>query len=213
MNYRKSIVFTTLLLNITLAFADCNDDSNNILQSANCDFSADVSGWTFSTGDSFNHDASDDFLAVAPGAANADAAELAGGLAYAYAINLCVAIPNDTSAKTVGGWYKGNTGATSECFVTSTFYEGSGCNLTNRGSCTSMATPAVISSANDWTNTSCDAAVLSGSVQSVHFAFTCNNGVASALATPAGDFSTKFDNAYIVPQGSVPVELKNYSVD
>ena len=207
------IIISIIFFVQTTVKANCNNDPANLINSANCDFTTDVTGWNLSTGDSVVHDITDDFLGNAPGAAIVDAADLGSGFVYAGALNQCIEITTDTTAKTTGFWVKGNTGGDAECIISVIFYEGDGtgnCNLANRGSCT---TSQVISSASGWTNLTCNTPVLTGSVETVNFAMSCGNGFASAQVPAPGDFTVKFDNAYVVPLGNTPVELIEFSIE
>ena len=56
--------------------------------------------------------------------------------------------------------------------------------------------------------------LLTGSVQRVSIGLSCGNGVGpTPLASSPGDFSVKFDNAYVVPIGTVVVKLQEFSID
>ena len=55
--------------------------------------------------------------------------------------------------------------------------------------------------------------MLSGSVETVNFAMSCGNGFGSIATPNPGDFTVKFDNAYVVPLGNTPVELIEFIID
>jgi len=155
----------------------------------------------------------DDFLGNSPGAAILDGADLASGLVFAATLTQCIEITTDTTAKTIGYWVKGNTGADTSCALTVNFYQGNGtgnCNLANRGTCT---TSQVITSASGWTNLTCDTPALTGSVETVNFSMSCGNGFTTPAALTAGEFTVKFDNAYVVPLGNTPIELIEFSIE
>lgn len=196
----KKLLFIVGICMSSLVFSDCSDDANNFLQNANCDFTSNTIGWTLGSGDSLTHDASDDFLSASPGAAIVDALEILPGSIYVANINQCFTTPIDASNKTIGVWYKGVSGQ-ADCEVQATFYSNTGCSATNVNSCVSINPD--ITSTTDWINFSCDVPLITAT-QSVRFEMFCMGAV---------DHQVKVDNAYIVSQGGLPVELQEFSIE
>ena len=208
---KRIIIILVSLVIHTNVEANCESDPVNLLNMSNCDFTTYIAPeWSIFAG-SISHDMTDDFLGNAPGSVILDAFD--GNTSFITALSQCVEITTDTSAKTVGFWVKGNTKKNTECSIRADFYEGDGtgnCNMAIRGTCTSSQ---VITSTSGWTNLICDTAGLSGNAQTVNILMACANGVNSTMTTTAGDFTVKFDNAYVVPLGNAPVELIEFDID
>ncbi len=209
---RQSLLFIlALLLCTTSAFSNCDNDPDNLFQSANCDFDANVTGWTVNGTGVFN---SDDYNGSGTsGSIQVDSIVPAPGAPIDTAgANQCFNVSTDTTIKTAGAWFRSNSAADFDCRNQVQFYEGTNCNLSNQGMCDSAYTQ--LSAGSNWTNLSCNSPLLSGSVQSIRVTLTCANGsIHGGPSSTQVPFSVKMDNVYVVPENQMPVELMKFSID
>jgi hypothetical protein len=171
----------------SIVHADCSDESNNLIQDANCGFDTDTMFWDYGA-DLVEHD-TDDYLNQGVGHGSV--------LLHSYRfdptsytdMNQCVTITTDSVAKTIGGWVKQKLGATNgQCRISASFYDQASCNGVDN---TCFGTYQEIN-LTDWTHLSCESEALLFDPLSVSVWIDCNSAI---------DFSTNYDNLYIVPTG------------
>ena len=209
-NMLKAILSFAFILTSIVAQSDCGDDSNNLFQSANCDLDTNIAGWTGVGSQTFD---SDDFNGSATsGSAIIDSTAVVAGFVNSASLVQCFDVSTDTAVKTAGAWFKSNSSTSFDCLSQVQFYEGTSCNLNNFGMCESIETQ--FTDGMDWTNLMCDSPILGGAVQSIRMTLTCSNGtIHGGPSTTLAVFSAKVDNVYIVPDGGLPVELMEFSID
>lgn len=183
----KLVIAFLLCVFSTIVGADCNDDSNNLIQDANCGFDTDTILWNYGA-DVIEHD-EDDYLNQGLGHGSV--------LLHAYTfepthytdMNQCVNTATDSIAKTIGGWVKQKLGTTNgQCRISATFYDQTSCN----GSANTCFGTYEEINLTDWTHLSCETKTLLFDPLSVNVWIDCNS---------TDDFSTNYDNLYIVPTG------------
>ena len=194
----------TLLLSSLIATgvnADCNDDTDNLMQNANCDFTDNTTNWSiFSGSGNISHNAGDDFL-LGGSAGSANVIGTSAGLSFTSSIqSACVSVP-DTTLRTAGIWIKGDPTVTLNCSVTSFDFSDNNC-MTGGGILAGTGGFLVAPGA-PWA--------------SYNYPFqpgmTTSSTYMRVLCSNQNQFEYGIDNAYISQDGSTPVELQSFSVE
>ena len=197
----------------TTAIADCGDDSENLLQSNNCDFDSDPAGnngWQSSAG-SLSYDGSEGYLTNGSGVVEAvDFSIFFAGNLQAYGSPshpTCVEVTWDGSeSSATAGIYVRQVSGSASCTVSVSFRPGAGiplspCAGTPIDSCTSAGTAPT----SGWTQLSCDATSTGSPATGIVFTAACDGSSA---------FEVGFDNAFVRPGvGQLPVELEYFTID
>lgn len=204
----KKVILISLF-NTILAYADCNDDPNNLISSSNCSFDSDVSQWgVIGAHDSFVHDPTEDFLSqgVGHGSALIDAEDQ--GSFFIQASHLCTGLSSTDAADKSGGvWLKVNSGTDVSCSINLVMYSSMACDAADQvGVCTTGPVPDIPID-NNWSQLSCNS-VDSGPLTATPIAF-----FPQVFCTSNNDFTINLDNIYFGQQGLMPVELLNFSIE
>jgi hypothetical protein len=196
---KKQTLMTLVLMAITTTiFADCDDDTNNLVDTANCSFDINTTDWEWA-GD-FIDTNTDDFLSQG-GSGSALVNSQLFGVTFIAQINQCVVASSDTAIKSGGAWIKLETGTDVNCQILHYLHSDNACNSVPRvGDCNS----SLQSIDTTWTNHSCSSSILTAVPESIRLLVSCESTT---------DFTVKFDNVYIGQQGLLPVELQNFSID
>ena len=183
----KLLLAVLFFLSSSCALSDCNDESNNYIKNANCGFDTDTLLWSYGADMTEHND--DDFLNQGVGHGSVLLHAYTFETSYYTDMNQCVNITADVTEKTVGGWVKQQFGAVdSQCRISASFYEGSSC---NGDSMTCFGTFSTINTI-DWTHLTCESTSPMFAPLSTNVWIDCNS---------PNDFSTNFDNIYVVPTG------------
>lgn len=192
---RKPLVLLAILaVGITdPASADCGDDPNNLMMVANCDFDDDETGWTAGFLTTIQHISGD-------GNPELGALELSTSVALLEVESPCFeALPSTSYG--CGGFVRVTSGSPSNCSAFAFAYSGPSC-----GGGAVGADPAgeISSPPSTWSllaDGNCDTNASTGSLR---LRVSC---------TSSGPASVLFDNFFVGPGLTVPVELQSFSVE
>ncbi len=211
----SNVIVLLVLFNCCESQANCDNDPDNAYQNANCNFNNDISGWF----DGGNMNAAFNNLdyngSMTSGSASLVSVDLITGFSDQTAVlSQCFDVStSDTSQRTAGVWFNNSSAVDFDCLSQVQFYEGTTCSLANRGMCSTGFTQ--FSAGSGWSSVTCDSPILTGDVQSIRINLSCANGdtVHSGPSSVGAPFTVNIDNVFVVPQGQMPVELIQFSID